>query len=154
MPRHGSCRGLPQPMRSSMRSLLTLLVAAGCTPPNPNPNVTDVKLEAPAAGTGFQLAIPPFSVAAGTEVQSCYFFKIPGNVGDDVWVDHYQIAQTTGSHHMNVFRVNTIKNLGPTTDGSPVVNGECFISSNWSDWPLVVNSQQDATTDWHLPAGV
>jgi hypothetical protein len=55
---------------------------------------------------------------------------------------------------MNIFRVNTIKMLGPTADGSPVVDGQCFISSNWSDWPLVVNSQQDATTDWHLPAGV
>jgi hypothetical protein len=34
------------------------------------------------------------------------------------------------------------------------VNGECFISSNWSDWPLVVNSQDDATVDWTLPDGV
>jgi len=136
-----------------MRNLCALLLLAGCPGPD-NTNVVDVHLDAPAAGKGFQLSIPAFAVAAGTEVQSCYFFKIPGNPGDDVWVDHYEIAQTTGSHHMNIFRVNTIKNLAPTADGSPVVNGECFISSNWSDWPLVVNSQQDSTTDWKLPPGV
>jgi len=135
-----------------MRSLFALLLVSGCNPPTPN--VTDVQLKEPAAGTGFQLKVPEFSVAAGTEMQSCYFFNIPGNAGDDVWVDHYEMAQTTGSHHMNIFRVNTLKNLMPTSDGSPVVNGECFVSSNWSDWPLVVNSQQDATTDWRLPAGV
>jgi hypothetical protein len=135
-----------------MKTILPLLLLAGCNPQNNN--VTDVQLKAPAPGTGFQLAVPAFSVPAGTETQACYFFTIPGNAGDDVWVNHYEIAQTTGTHHMNIFRVNTIKMLVPTTDGTPVVDGQCFVSSNWSDWPLVVNSQQDATTDWTLPPGV
>src|SRR5262249_39712495 len=104
-------------------------------------------------GTGFQLAVPPFDVAAGTEVQSCYFFTVPGNAGDDVWVDHYEIAQTTGSHHMNLFRIGTVKNLVPTTDGTPVVNGDSFVRSNWPPWPLVVTPQQDPDPDWQLPAG-
>jgi hypothetical protein len=137
-----------------MRSpLLALVFACGCTPPKPD--VTDVHLAEPAPGTGFQLKVPAFSVPSGTEIQACYFFNIPGAAGSDVWVDHYEIAQTTGSHHMNIFRVTgAATNLKPNADGSPVVNGECFVSSNWSQWPLVVNSQQDDTTDWKLPDGV
>jgi hypothetical protein len=135
------------------RSIFLALTLAGCGS-SPSSTVTDIALAAPAADKGFQFAVPPFDVAAGTETQSCYFFTVPGAAGSDVWIDHYQLAQTTGSHHMNVFRVNTIKNLKPNADGSPIVNGECFVSSNWSDWPLVVNSQQQATVDWRLPDGV
>ncbi len=127
--------------------------AIGCGG-NGHTEVTSVHLTPPASSQGFQLAIAPYDVPMGTEVQACYFFNIPGKAGDDVWVDHYEIAQTTGSHHMNLFRVNTIVDLMPNADGSPVVNGQCFISSNWSDWPLIVNTQQDATTDWQLPVGV
>jgi hypothetical protein len=129
--------------------VLTAVVGCG----GDKPNVTDVSLKAPDAGKGWQWAVPPFDVPAGTEIQSCYFMQVPGNPGDDVWVDHYQVAQTTGSHHMNVFRVNTIKNLKPDTT-TPVVNGECFVSSNWSDWPLVVNSQDQGDIDWQLPPTV
>jgi hypothetical protein len=136
------------------RLLVALVLVAGCGTKSGGSNVLDVKLDVPDPKDGFQLAIPAYDVPAGTEIQACYFFTIPGNKGDDVWVDHYQIAQTTGSHHMNLFRIGTVMNLVPTTDGTPVVNGQCFVSSNWSDWPLIVNSQQDATTDWQLPAGV
>lgn len=137
-----------------MRTIGVILTAVVGCGGGGGTNVTDVKLAEPAAGEGFQLKVPEFMVPAGTEVQSCYFFKVPGDASQEVWVDHYQIAQTTGSHHMNLFRVKTIKNLVPTTDGSPVVNGECFVSSNWADWPLIVNSQQDSTTDWQLPPTV
>jgi Copper type II ascorbate-dependent monooxygenase, C-terminal domain len=138
-----------------MRNVVGLAVicaaAVGCG----SPSVTTVSLAAPPAGQGFQLVVPPFDVAPGAEVQACYFFQVPDvNQGGDVWVHRYQVAQTTGSHHMNIFRVKTIKNLIPTTDGTPIVNGECFVSSNWSDWPLVVNSQQDDQVDWTLPQDV
>jgi hypothetical protein len=49
--------------------------------------------------------------------------------------------------------VKTIKNL-IGADGEVVPDGECFKSPNWSDWPLVINSQQEANTDWKLPPGV
>ncbi len=138
-------------MRNAWGMVIALAAGVGCGPPA----VTDVSLAAPPAGEGFQLAVPPFQVPAGQEIQSCYFFTVPGATqGADVWVNHYEVAQTTGSHHMNVFRVKTIKNLIGTPGGPPVVNGECFTSSNWSDWPLVVNSQQEATTDWTLPEDV
>src|SRR5262249_37952583 len=72
---------------------------------------------------------------------------------DEIWINRYEVAQPPGSHHMNLFRVKTIKNLNGNP-GDVVVDGECFISSNWSDWPLVVNSQQSANTSWTLPEGV
>jgi hypothetical protein len=129
-----------------------LAAGAGCGTPAPT---NGVSLAAPPASQGFQLAVPPFVVPAGQEIQSCYFYTVPAvGTGTDVWINHYQIAQTVGSHHMNVFRVKTVKNLIGTPGGPPVVNGECFDSSNWSDWPLVVNSQQAATTDWTLPDDV
>src|SRR5258706_330615 len=137
-------------MNRHVRFAVVFAAAMGCGGP-----VTSVSLAPPPAGQGFQLAVPPFDVAPGAEVQACYFFTVPDvNQGGDVWVDRYQVTQTTGSHHMNIFRIKTIKNLIPTTDGSPIVNGECFVSSNWSDWPLVVNSQQDAAVDWTLPTTV
>jgi hypothetical protein len=110
-------------------------------------------LKPPPAGQGFQLTVPPFEVQAGTETQRCYFFAVPGASGSEIWINRYEISQPVGSHHMNVFRVNTIKNLGGSP-GDIVIDGECFISSNWSDWPLVVNSQQSANTSWTLPDGV
>jgi hypothetical protein len=115
-------------------------------------DVTFVSLPMPVKG--FQYKIPPFAVESGKEVQACYFLKIPGASTDEFWVDRYELAQTTGSHHMNIFRVNTLKNLKPNADDAPVVNGECFVSSNWSDWPLVVNTQQDGVVDWKLPTDV
>jgi hypothetical protein len=54
---------------------------------------------------------------------------------------------------MNIFRVATIKNLSGKP-GDVVVDGECFKSPNWSDWPLIVNSQQGTQVDWKLPDGV
>jgi hypothetical protein len=109
--------------------------------------------QAPPAGQGFQLAVAPFDVPAGTDTQRCYFFAVPGGPEQEVWVNKYEIAQPEGSHHMNLFRVNTVRNLGGNP-GDVVIDGECFISSNWSDWPLVVNSQKSANTSWTLPEGV
>ena len=115
-------------------------------------------LDPPAASEGFQLNVPKFDVAAGDEVQNCYFFAVPGTPGQDVWINHFKLAANAGTHHVNIFRVKTIVGLG----GNPgdVVSskngvGPCFVSSNWADWPLVVNTQQGGTTvDWTLPDGV
>lgn len=107
---------------------------------------------------GFTYYVPPFDVPAGEEVQDCYFFTVPDlNNGQDLWLDRFQIAQRTGSHHMNVFRVKTILKLSGQP-GDIVHGGECRQSVNWADWPLVVNSQESSadgpSVDWQLPDGV
>jgi hypothetical protein len=108
----------------------------------------DVHLDPP--GNGFQLATAPFAVAKGTEVQRCFFFRVP----KDFQVGRIVAAVNAGSHHMNVFRVKTIVALDGE-DGAVVDGGECWRSGNWADWPLVMNSQEGGNTvDWTLPAGV
>jgi hypothetical protein len=140
-------------MQRLLVSLGIALIAAGC-----GDSSGDVLLDPPVAGEGFQLDIPKFEVAAGDEVQSCYFFAVPGPAGQDVWVNHFKLAANVGTHHMNIFRVKTVVGLGGNP-GDVVVSkngtGPCFVSSNWADWPLVANTQQGGdTVDWQLPDGV
>jgi hypothetical protein len=43
-------------------------------------------------------------------------------------------------------------------NGDVVEDGECWKSSNWADWPLVINNQESAigknVVDWQLPTDV
>ena len=126
------------------------MFAAACTPvPD------DVILPPPSKG--LQFTTGAFEVAGGSETQRCYFFTIPGAGADPVWVNRITLAQNTGSHHFNVFRVATIKALDGK-DGDVVIDGECFKSGNWADWPLIINSQNSEAgknvVDWTLPSGV
>lgn len=121
-------------------------------------------LAAPPSGQGFQLKVPFFQISPGTEEQDCYFFQVKdvavknGLPADKpVNLHRLQVAQKAGSHHMNLFRVKTILALDPKngavqkgTNG----NGECFKSPNWSDWPLIGNTQQRGEIDWTYPDGV
>jgi hypothetical protein len=134
---------------------LLLLTIVACDPPvdPPDPSVVLPEL---TPDRGFSVHIPSFAVPPGVETQDCYFVAVPDiNDGRDVFIDRFEIAQRSGSHHMNVFRVNTIQNLGGAP-GDVVRGGECRLSVNMSDWPLVVNSQESTapTVDWVLPAGV
>ena len=152
-------------LASLVASPVALFALAGCPadpdtqlPPDPS------TLQAPLEGQGFQFRTPLFQVNAGEEVQDCYFFKIrdlakqgglPEN--EPVNLHRIQMVQRAGSHHMNLFRVRTITGLDP--NAGPVSRGlngqgECFKSSNWSDWPLVANTQQDGEVDWTFPEGV
>ncbi len=121
-------------------------------------------LPTPAAGQGFQFGTPEFTVPSGTEEQDCYFFQVSAleeaaglDPTANVNLHHVQVAQRIGSHHMNIFRVRTIVNLGPA--GGAVQKGtngvgQCFNSANWADWPLVANSQEEGDVDWTFPDGV
>jgi uncharacterized protein YfaP (DUF2135 family) len=126
-------------------------------------------LEALTPEQGFTVLTPQFEVAAGEEVQICYFMRTPDLNGDGspFWIDRTLTAINPGSHHMNVFRVKTIVSLDPEDgapvqmgeyDGTVISNGECFNSAAWADWPLLANSQKSNTddpyTDWILPEGV
>jgi len=139
-----------------------LVPFAGClvepvpVPPEALKNVDAVEEIGP--DEGFQVHIPPFEVPGGVEVQDCYFVAVPDiNHGEDVFIDHFKLGQRPGSHHLNVFRVNTIFDLSGQP-GDVVHGGECRLSPNWSDWPLVVNSQEsnvdEDVFDWQLPDGV
>lgn len=140
----------------SIRISSLLLAALGLASCNSGP-VSDVSLDAPPDGEGFQYETGEFEVPAGTEEQDCYFYQIPGEGTDPVYINKIEVAQTAGSHHMNIFRVKTIAGLDPANGlvqtGTNGV-GECFVSTNWADWPLVINSQIDGNVDWTLPEGV
>jgi hypothetical protein len=137
--------------------VVSVVGLAGCgddTPAN-----TDVDLPSISGEQGFHFETDSVAIASGVEQQDCYFFQVPGAPGTFTYLHKFEVAQNPGSHHMNVFRVKTIKALGPETSPDHIVRsangvGECFKSPNWSDWPLVVNSQQGGTVDWTLPDGV
>jgi hypothetical protein len=105
-----------------------------------------------------------FTIPAGTEIQACYFFKVSDlaqAAGMDptqpLQVHRVQIVQKPGSHHMNLFRVRTTTGLNPANGAVQVGTngqGQCFVSSNWSDWPLIANSQEQGNQDWSYPDGV
>ena len=153
-------------------SLITLALVgsvwAGCTNEGtvatPPPTNDPAQLQAPPPGQGVQMKTDLFMVAPGTELQSCYFFKMSDleqaagmDPSQPIDVHRVQIVQRDGSHHMNLFRVKTIVNLDPAN--GPVqrgMNGQgpCFVSSNWADWPLIANTQQKGNQDWSYPDGV
>ena len=128
---------------------LALLAGCGAAPP------PDVDLPAPARG--FQLTTGRFFVDSGTETQRCFFFTIPGSGNTPVFINRVALAQNSGSHHLNVFRLGTVKALDGK-HGDVVIDGECFKSGNWADWPLIINSQDSNpgknVVDWTLPDGV
>jgi hypothetical protein len=145
-------------------ALLAPLACIYCTTDPVDPGKLDPsKLAPPASGQGFQMKSGGIQVSPGDEVQACFFYKVsdlaaagglPAN--QPVNLHRVQIAQREGSHHLNIFRVKTIKNLDPAKGTVIGVNGgtECFKSPNWSDWPLVANTQKDGEVDWTYPEGV
>lgn len=116
---------------------------------------------------GVWVRTPEFEVAAGEEIQDCYFFEIPAQAADTLWVDRFQLALNPGSHHLNLFRVGNIVNLDPAAgepvnlggvSGTVIRGGECWKSANWAGWALVGNSQQSSAErpvyEWALPDNV
>lgn len=150
---------------STLIGSLTLI--AGCPDEPPVNPIPDEDLEAPPAGKGVQFGTGAQPVAAGDEVQNCYFFKVSDllekgglDPTQPLNLNQVQVFQNEGSHHMNIFRVRTIPETedalvpqeGPYLDVNGA--GPCFKSSNWADWPLVANTQIDGTLDWKFPEGV
>jgi hypothetical protein len=149
---------------------LALVWCSSSSPPKPTTLPSDPELlVAPPTGQGFQFRTNAVTVPAGTEEQDCYFFKVSdlaaaGGIPSDqpVELHHIQVVQKEGSHHMNIFRVRTIVGLDPangavqtaTNSGTGTPQGACFKSSNWADWPLLANMQQEGGLDWTYPDGV
>jgi hypothetical protein len=132
-----------------------LLVGCGSAPsatPASDPPSGSVVLSPPATpAQGFQLGTPSFRLDPGQELQQCFFFEVPYD--EPVFVKHIEIAQNAGTHHMNIFRVRTVHDLDGT-NGDAVIDGECWKPTNWADWPLVVNSQNEGHVEMSLPDGV
>lgn len=151
-------------MRAFVLSIASIaaLGAVGCGGEK-TPSVGPI-LEPPPAGEGIQLTTGDFEVPAGTDVQACYFFKVSDLAekfgyaqSEPILLHRTQIAYKIGSHHMNIFRVRSIKDLDPANGDVQVsINGNhpCAFSSNWSDWPLVANNQDPGEFDWTYPDGV
>ena len=149
-----------------MVSTLSVASVEGCNAEETlNPKPEDAAhLEPPQAGEGFQFQTEDIELPSGTEEQDCYFFKVSelakqGGMDPEkpVNLHRIQVAQRAGSHHMNLFRVATVKGLDPAKgliQKAQNGQGECFKSPNWSDWPLVANSQQEGNVDWTYPEGV
>lgn len=151
-----------------MRAAIVVVMLLGACGDNLREEFEPWLLDELAPEEGVWIRTPEFEVAAGEEIQDCYFVEVPDlAAGDDLWIDRFQLALNPGSHHMNLFRVNTIVDLDPangeTIDlggvaGTVVRGGECWRSGNWSDWALVANSQQSSPDEpvfeWALPAGV
>ena len=142
--------------RAALLPLLTCALLTGCAPVAESLQ----PLDAPETGAGFQLKTQPLSLPAGTENQDCYFFRVPAQT--DVFVRRILMRQSSGTHHMNIFRVRTVVGLsgedGTIVKGGSDLKNPCWVSSNWSDWPLVANTQTSEpgkyTTDFTLPEGV
>ncbi|MGZ3423806.1 MAG: monooxygenase [Polyangiales bacterium] len=121
----------------------TCALACGSTSdtPTPTPGL-------PQPSHGLQLHIPAFPVAQGSEVQHCYYFKLPSDV--DIEVTRFEVSYREGSHHMNLFR--TLKDL-------PDHDEECFTPmdfttpTNPNGVDLIIGSQKGAL-DWKMPPGV
>lgn len=156
----------------TVRSFLTIsLLALTACGTDHAPDDTSWVLPELAPAEGFSVRTPAFPVAPGAEIQDCYFFRVPDlGGGESLMIDRIALGLNAGSHHMNVFRVNTIVGLDPA-QGAPVDLGRvqgtvirgadgpgCWNGANWADWPLVANSQDSGgmqkAIDWALPAGV
>jgi len=147
-------------MRRSTLALavVSALLLAGC--PEDTAAPVDVVLDPPPPGAGLQLSIPPFDVPRGTEVQDCYYMRVPGAPGTVYNVNRFEAAMNPGSHHMNLFRVSE---AWATDNG--VSDGEK--RDCWAPLPLaadtmslIFNNQQEADdltsgrSNWQLPTGV
>src|SRR5437016_3253332 len=125
-----------------MRALLVAVVALTACHVNQGANDEDAGpgtgwlLDPIGPDTGFRVRTPEFQGPAGTEVQDCYFFRVPDLAGgQDLWIDRFELGLNPGSHHMNLFRVKTIHALDPAAgepvsmggvDGVVIHGGECW----------------------------
>lgn len=137
-----------------MRTLRTMLLCsglalAGCPSGDDDDAPSDVELPLPE--TGFQLTTGVIQVPAASEIQDCYYYRVP----ETTYVNKFEIAQNQGTHHLNMFRVTTPDS--PYDDGD--VQRGCWDSLPFQDWGLLLNSQISGNAaedgvEWQLPEGV
>ncbi len=137
----------PTALRTPLRSLVLALpiAALACGKDAPEP-AKEIFLAAPLHG--LQIGTPVFDVPEETEMQHCYYFKLPSDV--DLEVVRFEIKYLSGSHHMNLFQTN---------EDVPDHDEECFTpvkfssATNPNGYDLIVGSQS-GDFDWNMPEGV
>ena len=74
-----------------------------------DPHESFEPLSAPPPGEGYQLHMPPFRIEPGTEREVFYDMQITDAAGqplqEDIFVNKYEIAYPTGSHHFILYRI-------------------------------------------------
>lgn len=125
--------------------IVAAAVIGGCSSETTAPSdpTADVTLAAPPAGQGIQVVIGPFDVPSGQEVQKNYYRKLP--IDSDIYVTKVELRFNTGSHHLNVFKSDSID----VPDG----DDNSFSALQWESWDMVAASQKGNLT-WTLPPGV
>ncbi len=108
--------------------------------------VQDDAYNLPAPAHGVQLQTPEFQVASGTEIQHCYWFKLPSDV--DLEVVKIQVRYLVGSHHMNLFQTDN-----DVADHDDDCFKGVFSPMGTNGYNLIVGSQ-NGKFDWQLPDGV
>jgi hypothetical protein len=151
---------------------LSMVTVGACTTgpsdPDAGPPPFELVMDTLTDEQGWTVGIPTFEVPRGTEVQDCYFVTVPDFGVDQIWVDKVELGMNPGSHHFNVYRVTKETELKPENgvdvtldNGVPaklIKSGACFDSSNFNEFPLVVNNQhatvEEPVFTWSLPDGV
>lgn len=126
---------------------LAILMTSSCSERGPvqpdDGGSIDVQLAPPPPGQGVQLAVDPFEVAAGAEIQRNYYMKLPSD--EDLYVTRLEFAYNKGSHHVNLFKSDTIS--------VPDHYEETFRAVAYESWDMFAASQRDSLV-WQLPDGV
>lgn len=117
-----------------------------------------VPLAAPAAGAGFQLRMPPFTIGAGKEREVLYYAPV-GNT-QEAWVKRIQTNMRAGSHHfvLYTFGANTPSLLVPTPGALRDLRDEngTYNLATLAAMPYRVffAGSQSTASDYTFPAGV
>ncbi len=139
-------RVLPPVRVAAMLAATAILCTSwGCSsePTAPDDSSADVTLAPPPAGEGLQIVIGPFDAPSSQEVQKNYYQKLP--ITEDIYVTKIEFRFNQGSHHMNIFKSDSI-NVPDHVENT-------FNAIAWESWDMVAASQKGDFT-WTLPQGV
>jgi hypothetical protein len=115
---------------------LTWAGAAGCR------HQDAAKTADPPSAAGLDVEIAPFVVPPGSEVQNCFYLKVPSDT--DLDLGHVVIDFAQGTHHMHVYYGDEQHDDGVE---------ECFTAVDFDKWHLLVGSQKPHL-EWELPPNV
>jgi hypothetical protein len=130
--------------RSVMLALaMSICMLSSCKEEPTSAESHDVTLAPPPAGQGIQVVIGPFDVPQGQEVQKNFYQKLP--IDSEIYVTKVEFRFNAGSHHLNIFKSDSIDLADHVED--------TFNAVQWENWDMVAASQKGEYV-WELPPGV